>query len=49
MYDYFEGSEIDVEHDAEEIGFWLGRLHQIMNKYQGFLATHEREFIYVGT
>lgn len=44
LYDYFEGSEIDVEHDAEEIGFWLGRLHQIMNKYQGFLATHEREF-----
>lgn len=47
LYDYLEGSEIDVKQDAAEIGSLLGRLHQVMSGYKGDLVTHGKEF-YIG-
>ncbi len=44
LYDYIECSEINVNEDAEETGALLGRLHQVMNGYQGDLVTHDKEF-----
>jgi Ser/Thr protein kinase RdoA (MazF antagonist) len=44
LYDYLEGSEINVKQDAAEIGSLLGRLHQVMSGYQGNLVTHDKEF-----
>jgi len=44
LYDYLEGSEINVGRDATEIGSLLGRLHRIMSGYQGDLVTHGKEF-----
>lgn len=44
LYDYLEGSEINVKQDAAEIGSLLGRLHQVMSGYQGDLVTHSKEF-----
>lgn len=44
LYRFIEGSEPDLGEDVEVIGELVGRLHNIMQRYDGKLTIHNKQF-----
>ncbi len=44
LYEFIEGVEVDPESDAERIGAFIGRLHQVMKGYPGELTRNDRYY-----
>lgn len=44
LYEFIEGREVDPESDAEIIGAFIGRLHQVMKGYPGDLTRNDRYY-----
>jgi Ser/Thr protein kinase RdoA (MazF antagonist) len=44
LYEFIEGTETNIEQDAEIVGALVGKLHHIMKDYPGKLAVRDERF-----
>ena len=44
LYEFLEGEEVDPEQDAEKIGTFIGKLHNVMKDYSGQLVKNDKHY-----
>ena len=44
LYEFVEGEEVDPEQDAEIIGAFIGKLHNVMSGYRGELVKNDKYY-----